>query len=106
VAEVGLANLHLLQQHEKEAEKLLKQAIQTNPTNAYAHAMLGELLHTLGKKDEALSILTRATTLDRGAIATMAAAVEEAVKTGVEYKYKPPAKAKGKPSGKAPAAKK
>ena len=96
VAEVGLANLHLMQQQSKEAEKLLRQAIKTNPQNAYAHALLGELLHTLGKKEEALESLGKAKALDQGATAGMAAAVEEAVKTDVAYKYKAAGGEKGK----------
>ena len=98
VAEVGLANLHLVQQQSKDAEKLLRQAIKTNPQNAYAHALLGELLHTLGKKEEALEVLGKAKALDQGATAGMAAAVEEAVKADVAYKYKAttPEKGKGK----------
>ncbi len=97
VAEVGLANLYLMQQNSKDAEKLLRQAIKSNAQNAYAHALLGELLHTLGKKDEALEMLGKAKSLDRGAVASMASAVEEAVKSGVDYKYQVPGKGdKGK----------
>lgn len=96
VAEVGLANLHLLQGNAKEAEKHLKQAIKSNGSNAYAHAQLGELLHTLGKKDEALAMLSKATSLDSGGpVGQMAAAVEEAVRTDLAYKYQVPGQAKG-----------
>src|SRR5437879_5158138 len=63
VAETGLANLYLVQGNQKEAEKLLKQAVKSNPKNAYATALLGELLHTLGKKDEALATLKQAKSL-------------------------------------------
>jgi tetratricopeptide (TPR) repeat protein len=87
VAETGLANLHLVQGNQKDAEKLLRQAIKTNPKNAYATALLGEVLHTLGKKDEALETLKQAKALDPAASA-MASAVEAAVKEGVAYDYK------------------
>jgi tetratricopeptide (TPR) repeat protein len=95
VASVGLANLQLMQSNPKEAEKLLKQAIGANPKNAYAHALLGELLHTLGKKDESLEVLAKAKELGDPAAAQMASAVEEAVNTGVAYKYQVPGQQKG-----------
>jgi tetratricopeptide (TPR) repeat protein len=90
VAEMGLANLCLVSNNPKEAEKLLRQALKTNPKNAYASALLGELLHTQGKKDEALAVLAQAKAADKGAAAEMAGAVEAAVKTEVAYKYKSP----------------
>lgn len=95
VANVGLANLNLIQGQPKDAEKLLKAAIQANPKNAYAHALLGELLHTLGKKEESLEVLAKARELGDPAAAQMASAVEEAVTTGVAYKYQVPGQQKG-----------
>ena len=107
VAAVGLANLHLIQSNPKEAEKLLKDAIKSNPKNAYAHALLGELLHTLGKKEESLEILKKARDLGDPAAAQMASAVEEAVTTGVAYKYQVPGQqTKGGGGAKAAAPKK
>ncbi|HVY62652.1 MAG TPA: tetratricopeptide repeat protein [Planctomycetota bacterium] len=94
VAETGLANLHLVQGNQKDAEKLLRQALKTNPKNAYATALLGELLHTLGKKDEALAALNQAKQLDPGASAAMASAVEAAVNENVAYDYKTKTKKK------------
>lgn len=89
VAETGLANCYLVQGNQKDAEKLLRQAVKTNPQNAYASALLGELLHTLGKKDEALEMLAKARSMDKsGSVAQMAGAVEDAVKGDVTYNYK------------------
>jgi tetratricopeptide (TPR) repeat protein len=92
VAEVGLANLYLSQGNAKDAEKVLRQAVKTNGSNAFAYAQLGELLHTLGKNDEALEMLKKAKELDKGAIAAFAANVEDLVKQGVEWSYKDPTK--------------
>lgn len=89
VAEVALANLQLVQGKPKDAEKLLRQAVKGRPENAYAWAQLAEMLHTQGKKDEALEAAGKAKALDAdGPYGAMAASVEEAVKQGADYSYK------------------
>ena len=91
VAQMGLANLLVLQGNVKEAEKQLKAAVKTNAKNASAHAQLGELYHTLGKKDEALASLKEAEKLDpQGPTGQYAKSVREAVETGLAYKYEVP----------------
>lgn len=87
VAEVALANLQLVQGNPKEAEKQLRQILKSKPDNAFAHALLGELLHTQGKKQEALDALSKAKAGDP-ALGRMAGAVEEAVTAGATYSYK------------------
>lgn len=91
VAQMGLATLHTIQGNTKEAEKLLRASIKTNAKNAYAHAQLGELLHTLGKKDEALASLKQAEDLDpQGPTGEYARSVKKAVDAGIGYKYEVP----------------
>lgn len=106
VAEVGLGNLFLVQGNAKEAEKVLRQAIKSNPQNGYAHAELGELLLTQGKPDEARQMTDKAKVLDRGAAAALAGAVGEALDQKMAYRYKAPAPEKGKGGGKAEGKKK
>jgi tetratricopeptide (TPR) repeat protein len=91
VAQMGLATLHTIQGNPKEAEKFLRAATKSNPKNAFARAQLGELLHTLGKKDEALAELKEAEKLDpQGATGEYARSVRQAVEGGVQYKYQVP----------------
>jgi tetratricopeptide (TPR) repeat protein len=89
VAEVALANLDLVQGKPKDAEKALRAAVKSRPENAYAWALLGEILHTQGKKQESLEALSKAKSLDAsGAFGGMAGAMEEAVNQGADYSYK------------------
>lgn len=89
VAQMGLAHVHLVSGNQKEAEKYLKAAVKANPTNAFAHSQLGELLYTLGKKDEAAQSLKEAESLDKnGPVGEYARAVRQAMDTGLEYRYR------------------
>ncbi len=91
VALLGLANLSMIDGNQKDAEKQLKTALQANPNNAHVRATLGELYHTMGKKEQALAELKKAEDLDpNGSAGAYARAVREAVETGVAYAYQNP----------------
>jgi tetratricopeptide (TPR) repeat protein len=94
---LGLGEVHLRLGNEKEAEKSFRAAAKANPKGALARAKLGELLHTMGKKDEALAELKEAEKLDAsGPFGQYAASVRKAVEEGTQYKYKAPEQKKAK----------
>jgi len=85
VAEVALANLLLVQGNPKDAEKALRQVLKAKPDSAPAWALLGEVLHVQGKKQDALDAVGKAKAGD-GALASV---LEGAFQEG-DYSYKTP----------------
>jgi tetratricopeptide (TPR) repeat protein len=95
VARMGLAQVLMIEGNAKEAEKQLKEAAKANPKSAHVHAQLGELYHTMGKKEEALAALKQAEGLDpNGSAGRYARSVREAVEQGIAYTYQDPTRKK------------
>jgi len=91
VASMGLADLHLVLGNAKDAEKALKAALKASPQFALAHAQLGELCHTQGRKEEAIASLKKAEELDpQGTAGEFARSVLKVMDLGVAYKYAAP----------------
>ena len=60
---LGKARALLTQDRDREAEQVLKETLDVDPTNAMAHDLLGNLLTELGRFDEAEHCLQRAVEL-------------------------------------------
>ena len=96
VAQLGLASVLLIEGNAKEAEKALRAAVKNNPKFALAHAQLGEILYTQGKKEDALASLKQAEDLEpKGPAGEYARWVRQAANEGTVYKYQVPGGSKG-----------
>jgi predicted Zn-dependent protease len=91
VAKVGLANVLQLGGDDAGAEAVLREAAEAQPDNAFVQQQLGELLHTLGRKEDALAALDKAIELDAGGPnAAAAQAIKDVVEADIQYTYRAP----------------
>ncbi|RME72065.1 MAG: hypothetical protein D6776_09400 [Planctomycetota bacterium] len=91
VAKVGLANALQLLGDDEAAERLLREAAAAQPDNAFVAQQLGELLHTVGKREEAAEWLRKAIELDAaGPYGQAAKAVLDLLEADVAYTYRAP----------------
>ena len=65
MALLSLANIRKRDGKTQEAAELLERAVRSEPTYRSAHALLGELMETLGKEDRARQSYERAYELAR-----------------------------------------